>query len=220
MGLDGIELVMALEERFGVTITDAEAEACFTPAAVIELIFGKLRASDERVCVSQRAFYLLRKGLTRALGVSRRSVALSSDIRSFTAGRSDREVWDDLKTAVQARSWPALARPLWLVVSLWLLSLGAFCAFFAVFPWYVAAFCTGFLAFFADWITRPLRSRIPARFSRIRELVPFAVTSDVIAWTRDQVASLVKKLVIEQLGLREGQYREDAHFIKDLGLDQ
>jgi hypothetical protein len=56
------------------------------------------------------------------------------------------------------------------------------------------------------------------RFSKIRALVPFAVTSDAIAWTRDQVASLVKKLVIEQLGLREEQYREDAHFVKDLGM--
>jgi acyl carrier protein len=51
MGLDGVELVMALEEGFGVTITDADAEACVTPAIVIDLIFGKLRASDERVFI-------------------------------------------------------------------------------------------------------------------------------------------------------------------------
>jgi hypothetical protein len=195
MGLDGVELVMTLEEGFGVTITDEEAEACLTPGAVIELIFGKLRASDERVCVSQRAFYLLRKGLARSLGVARRGVALSSDVRSFTAGRSEREVWNDLKSAVQARRWPSLARPQWLIACLWLLSLGGFCGLCVLFPWYVAAFCTGFFTFVAIWITRPFRSRIPARFSRIRELVPFAVTSDVIAWTRDQVASLVKKLV-------------------------
>lgn len=210
--------MMALEEGFGVTITDEEAEASVTPKAVTDLIFGKLQASDERVCVSQRAFYLLRKGLTRALGVSRRSVALNADIRLLTAGRSEREVWDDLRTAVQARSWPALSMPMWLVASIWLASLGIFCAFLVVFPWYVAAACTLLVAFVAVKCARPLRSRIPARFSRIRQLVPLAVTSDAIAWTRDQVASLVKKLVCEQLGLREGQYREDAHFVKDLGM--
>lgn len=211
---------MALEERFGVTITDAEAEASVTPAAVIDLIFGKLRSSDERVCVSQRAFYLLRKGLARTLGASRRSVGLGADIRSFAVGRSEREVWNDLKASVQARSWPAMARPSWLVASLWLLSLGAFCALLAVLPWWVAGAWTAFVAFVGNQMTEPLRSRIPVRFSTIRALVPFVVTSDAIAWTRDQVASLVKRLVIEQLGLQEELYREEAHFVRDLGMDR
>jgi len=60
---------------------------------------------------------------------------------------------------------------------------------------------------------------IPHRYWRVRDLVPFAVTSEAIAWTRDQVACLVKKLVIEQLGLKPGEYREDANFVKDLGVD-
>ena len=218
MGLDGVELVMSIEEGFGIAITDAEAEACVTPTAVIDLVFGKLRASDERVCVSQRAFYLLRKGLTRTLSVSRRKVDLASDIRSFTAGRPEREVWNDLKTAIQARSWPALARPRWLTASMWILSLGTFWALIGMFHWAVAAACAVMAAYVAARLTRPFRSRIPARYSRLRELVPFAVTSDVISWTRQQVATLVRKLVIEQLGLREGQYREDAHFVKDLGM--
>jgi acyl carrier protein len=220
MGLDGVELVMSIEEGFGITIADAEAEACVTPAAVIDLVFGKLRASDERVCISQRAFYLLRKGLTQTLGVSRRKVDLTADIRSFTSGRSEREVWGDLKTAIQTRSWPALARPTWLTASMWVLSLGTFCMLIALFHWAVAAACTALVAHVAVRLTRSFRSRIPARYSRLRELVPFAVTSDAISWTRDQVASLVRKLVIEQLGLREAQYREDAEFVKDFGMDQ
>jgi hypothetical protein len=218
MGLEGIELMMALEEGFGVTIADEEAGMCVSPAEVIELIFGKLRASDERTCVSQRAFYLLRRGLTRTLGVSRRKVVLTADIRSFTADRSEREIWHDLKTSVQARSWPSLARPLWLVASLWLLSITTFCALISLVHWALAAAWTGLIAFFAAQITRPLRSRIPARYSQLRKLVAFAVTSEEIAWTRDQVASLVKKLVIEKLGLREEQYREDADFVKDFGM--
>jgi hypothetical protein len=218
MGLDGVELVMSIEEAFGVTIADTEAETCVTPAALIDLVYGKLQASDERVCVSQRAFYLLRKGLTRTLGVSRRKLDLTADIRSFMAGKSEREIWDDLKTAVQARSWPALARPTWLTASMWVLSLGTFCVLIALFHWAVAAAGTVLVAYVAARLTRPFRSRIPSRYSRLRALVPFAVTSDAISWTRDQVATLVRKLVIEQLGLREGQYREDAHFVKDFGM--
>jgi hypothetical protein len=218
MGLDGVELVMAFEESFGVSITDAEAEACETPAAVIAIIFGKLRASDERVCVSQRAFYLLRKGLMRALGISRRRVALTADVRLFATGRLERDVWEDLRTAVQARSWPALARPPWLVTIIWLLALGAAFSLMAVAHWGVALSGAVFVGVACVRITRPLCSRIPARFSKLRTLVPFAVTSDAIVWTRDQVAALVRKLVLDQLGINEGQYREDAHFVRDFGI--
>lgn len=219
MGLDGVELVMAIEEGFGITIGDAEAEACVNPGAVIDLVLGKLRASDQRVCVSQRAFYLLRNGVTRTFGASRRKVDLATDIRSFAVGKSEREVWVDLKTAVQARSWPALARPRGLTVGLWVLSIGAFFGLNALFHWSIAAGGSLLVAYEAALLTRPFRSRIPARYSRLRELVPFAVTSEAISWTREQVAALIQKLVIEQLGLREGQYREDAHFVRDLGMD-
>jgi acyl carrier protein len=220
MGLDGVELIMAIEEGFGITITDAEAEACACPAAVIDLVFGKLRTSDERVCVSQRGFYLLRKALAQTLGVPRQEVELDLDIRSFTAGRSEREVWNNLKATVGARSWPDLARPRWLTAGLWCLALVTFGAVIAVSQWILAAIITGLVASFAARLTHRFRSCIPARYSRLQALVPFAVTSDAIAWTRDQVAALVRELVIDQLMLREGQYREDAHFVNDLGLDR
>jgi len=34
------------------------------------------------------------------------------------------------------------------------------------------------------------------------------------------VYALVKQVVIEQLAIPEAKYREDAHFVNDLGLDQ
>jgi acyl carrier protein len=218
MGLDGVELVMALEERFGVTLTDTEAEACSTPKAVIDLVFGKLKTSDERVCASQRAFYLLRKGVAQVLGVPRQGIVLDTDIRSCLAGHSEPQVWAALKLAVHARSWPALVRPTWLVASLWLLAVGTFLALRVPFPWLAAAACAVVVAFVAFQCTPYFCTCIPPRFSRIRNLVPFAVTSDSINWTRDQVAALVKQLVIAQLFLHEEQYREDADFVKDLGM--
>jgi len=68
--------------------------------------------------------------------------------------------------------------------------------------------------------TRRFENKIPRRHSKVRDLVPFAVTSDEIAWTRDQVAAIVKDLVKEQLGVSEEQYREDASFIADFGMDR
>ncbi len=122
MGLDSVELAMAFEESFGVTISDAEAATCETPTDVIELVLGKLRVSEDAGCVSQRGFYALRRALTETLGIKRGSVTLDFDIRSLISERSDRAIWESLKAATNARSWPSLVRSRWLVVSLWLLT--------------------------------------------------------------------------------------------------
>ena len=41
MGLDSVELVMALEEEFGVRIPDSEAEQMLTPRRVIDWMFAQ-----------------------------------------------------------------------------------------------------------------------------------------------------------------------------------
>jgi len=218
MGLDGVELVRSIEEGFGVTISDAEAEVCLTPTSVIDLVYGKLRTSDEQVCVSQRGFYLLRKGLMTTLGLRRSEVALDSKLPDAVLDQDARSIWARIRDSVQARTWPKLGRPRWMVGALWAGSLATFAGVWAVSHWLSAVVCGLLVAHVAARATGRFRSRVPHRYSRVRDLVPFAVTSEAIAWTRDQVAALVKKLVIEQLGLKPGEYWEDAHFGKDLGM--
>lgn len=38
---------------------------------------------------------------------------------------------------------------------------------------------------------------IPSRFKTVRDLVPYAITSDQIKWTREQVSVLVRQIVTE-----------------------
>ena len=49
MGLDTVELVMAFEEEFGVTIPDADAQTMETPRAVIDYL-GRRLAEEGRSC--------------------------------------------------------------------------------------------------------------------------------------------------------------------------
>jgi hypothetical protein len=219
MGLDGVELVLAFEERFGVSISDAEAEACVTPAMAIDVIFAKLRSTDERVCISQRAFYLLRKAAMDVLGLPRSAVVPEADLRSMVGDKSHEAVWRSLKARLQVRSWPRMERPGWMNSVIGGASLLVLCLGFWRFHWAAAVAGAILLATVAERFTRRFRGCIPPRRAGFRDLVPYAMTSDLISWRREQVAVLVRGIVIDQLGLREGQYREDAHFTRDLGMN-
>jgi hypothetical protein len=63
MGLDSVEIVLAWEESFGISISDAEAETMFTTRQAVDRIFEKVRSDrpEDRGCLSIRAFFRLRK---------------------------------------------------------------------------------------------------------------------------------------------------------------
>lgn len=48
MGLDTVELVMAIEEHFKIAISDAEAARITTPAILIDYVFAKVSKPDAK----------------------------------------------------------------------------------------------------------------------------------------------------------------------------
>jgi hypothetical protein len=186
---------------------------------LIDLVHGKLQITDQSTCIQQRGFYVLRRGLMSTLGLRRSEVTLDARLVDLGVPRDARTIWVSLRDAVRARSWPGLVRPLRLRVLLLTISLLTFAAICFASHWLFGLCGAGVVASVSAKSTLSFRSHIPAKYSRVRDLIPFAVTSEAITWNREQIAALVQQLVIEQLGLKPDDYREDAHFVRDLGLD-
>ena len=180
MGLDGVELVMAWEESFGITITDAEAGRLFTPRLATDLIDRKLSASGASgpgPCLTQRVFYRLRSALQNAFAVQRDRVRPQTSLQAlFPAGRR-REQWQRLQAQVGVADFPRL--------------------FFGRLP--DGCNTVGGLA-------RRLAARQPNVFRRSAE-----------PWTRPQVRTLVREIIVEQLGIPE--FSDDDEFVRDLRVD-
>jgi hypothetical protein len=75
------------------------------------------------------------------------------------------------------------------------------------------------------YATRPWRIEFPRSIATVGQLsewivvhVPDVVKAQPGAWSREQVASMVREIVIHVLCC-EKKYRQDAHFVNDLGLD-
>lgn len=229
MGLDVVELIMTLEEELGVDIADAEAQQATTPRTLVDLIHAKEQRTDKQVCVTQRAFYVLRKAFMQVFKTPRSSITPDTPLRDFVPDARAVEYWGELQRAVQARSWlwPLLSRPSWLFWSL-------ACVVVCVFLWVsfgmwrvssnlvlsgaVAAPLAIGVACVSAFLTRPFKNRISPGLRQVRDLVPFATSSTQMQWTRDQVSEIIRQNVIEQFGIREQEYSEDAHIVNDFSI--
>lgn len=218
---------MELEEAFGITLEEDDYQHFVTPRKLTDRIFTKLKTTDEQTCQSQRAFYIIRRAVHDTLGLKRSDMRPDTKLRSLIPGPRQREDWAKLKSAVAARTWPDLERPTWMISLLALLTIAIFVAatylMAASFPGLVLGVLIGLIpaigfAILAARMTCRFRVCIPTRCRRLRDLAPYAITSDHVAWTREQISATVKRVVMYEFDLRESQYHEDIHFVEDLRM--
>lgn len=93
MGLDMIEIVMETEQRFNVSLDDAECTRIRTVADLAALVIAKLAVSGD-TCPTQRAFYELRRVLS-TVGVDRERIRPRSVIDNLAPGLT-RGTWKRL----------------------------------------------------------------------------------------------------------------------------
>ncbi len=61
MGLDSVELIMTIEDKFGISIPDAECEQIYTVQNMADSVFEKIKVEPNEKCLSQIVFYRIRK---------------------------------------------------------------------------------------------------------------------------------------------------------------
>ena len=108
MGLDGVELVLAWEETFSVSISDAEAGSLSTTRQAVELIFNKVKspAPEDSGCLAMRAFLRLRRAF-QAQGIPRQDVRPDAKLSVLLPGRQRRDILNSVREQV---GFPPLRR--------------------------------------------------------------------------------------------------------------
>ncbi len=232
MGLDGVELVMAVEDAFDICINDSEAGTLLTPRRLIDFVLSKVTSTTATVCLTQRAFNLLRKSLVRQGGWKRSAITPAMPLGALIPRHQRRGLLASVMTELGINRPPDLVRPNWLKA---LLLGGSVLAGLAAAIASIHAFNTlglwGFMgvAILAGVIgirlTKPMCTEFPRQLQTIGDLSRWVMThkSDLAnavtsGWTRDQVVARVREIIVEQLGCKP-DFSEDARFVEDLGLD-
>ena len=99
MGLDGVQLVMEIEERFGIDIPDEDAAKIITVGDLYQLVFSKLTGTKTDRCLTSAALYRLRRGFVEGLGMSRGEIAPSLALEVILPRKGRRGKWRLLQQA-------------------------------------------------------------------------------------------------------------------------
>jgi hypothetical protein len=95
MGLEDVELIMELEDEFGIDIKDEDIANVRTVGALYDVVMAKLALpAAEGACLSGRVFYRLRRGLQEVGGLDRRRIRPGTPLTELIPAPGRRRTWD------------------------------------------------------------------------------------------------------------------------------
>jgi acyl carrier protein len=238
MGLDGVELVMEMEETFGIVIEGRDAVQIETVGQAYRYILGRVELRADAPCPSATLFYRLRRNLLARSGVDRSAIRPSSRIDDFLPFADRRAAWvglgDGLGVSLPRLVFASWQR--WLVLDVGL-ACGMAClvvglVFEGVLPRTVMP-AMGVLgltiaagSFVALRTLTPFASTIPQGCETIRGIVlatlgrqPEPAKGVARTWHPDEVWATLRELISEQLGVAREEVTEEKHFVYDFGMD-
>ncbi len=101
MGLDGVELVMAIEAEFAVEIPDEEAEHMITVGSVFEWLKKQVATGDPVECLTQKIFYKLRTALMDNYRLARKDITPDTKLSAIVPIKEMDESWPFLQLFIE-----------------------------------------------------------------------------------------------------------------------
>lgn len=99
MGLDSVELLMSVEEKFGIRIEDSEAEKIYTVQNFVDCVYSKIITNPNEKCLTQIVFYRIRKAF-RNLNLTEQKIKPETKITELLTQSELKENWHLLKTEI------------------------------------------------------------------------------------------------------------------------
>ena len=93
MGLEIVEMVMEIEEAFDLSTPDQDAERIHNPREVIDYVMAHLRVREDS-CLTQTAFYRLRRAAVSCLAVPRSAVRPAAPWNDLLPRWRRRRAWN------------------------------------------------------------------------------------------------------------------------------
>jgi hypothetical protein len=237
MGLDGVELILAIEARFKIEIPDADVSGLTTPRKLIDYVANRLNAGSlaPTPCLTSAAFHKVRREVLDLTGCTKSSVYPSTLLEKVFPKEQRRTLWPKLQQRINVKKWPTLVRPSWLSRIIWYLVSICFLIFLiyfsSLFPGNIslllASAVCGVIAVVLHFFTLSFATQFRPMTFTVGDLSRIVLAqapmfddfdeSPQKIWTREEIAAITRGIIMEQLGITS--FGDDEHFVNDLGVD-
>lgn len=228
MGLDAVELVMDVEDHFGITIQNAEAEHVRTVGDLVAIIQGRISAAHEAYCPTLPAFLKLRTTVRDTTGDNTLRIRPRQRIADRLTGPQRRHLWKRLSELLGSPPRD-LRRPYLLrqilgasvVALLGIALIAAVSIDVRILPVTIALAAFGI--FMLHIVTVSFRTVPPEEWATFGDVtaklvgVTFA-TKQLQLRTADDILSELRPLIVDVLGVDSNEVVADARFVEDLGV--
>ena len=231
MGLDYVELVMAVEEALEIEIEDEEAQRVDTVGDLHRLAVSKLEMRREEaknpvVCARVPAFNRIRRALIDVAGVERSAIRPATPIDTLVSRSGRREAWEKLAEHSGLR-WPQLTAPAWLLWTALAASAGACVAAYLSYrlTWSLVLVLGAVFVLILK-ATKPLQVELQGGIATMGDLTRAVAGLNYILLTRgretltpEEVWDALVEIIVRQLSIDRSEIRPEASFSRDLRVD-
>ena len=227
MGLDVVELVMRVEEEFGLVIEDEAAEQLQTVGQLHAFVLSRLERLEVSRCLSSATFYQLRRGLVDLEVAPRRSIAPATPTASLLPTANRQQLWASWSRNAGVEL-PALQKPKWMRAALWLALLATLgvgpilwpAATFVVFSYYGLALALCFVAL--KWSER-YAIHLPADCVCVGDVTKTVMRLNYgigvqsgQSQNSEEVWEKIKAMLVDDFDVAPESIVPDAQFVRDL----
>jgi len=235
MGLDAVELIMTVEERFGIAILDEDAGRLATVGDLYKLVLAKLSGTKTDRCLTSAAFYRLRRAFIEGLGKSRGEIGPSLDLEMILPSQGRRRKWQLLQQAARVEI-PDLQFPRSLIVLI--AAIGTLLSAVLLYVTYVYRARSGaslalwgvvgivFIMYAVSKLCAPLAVAFPDHAVTIGDLARGVLSrnyrqlaASIGGYNEADVWEALRGVIADQTGVEKDKVRPDARIVADLGID-
>jgi hypothetical protein len=230
MGLDGVDLLVAVEHGFQIHIDDEEASRVSTVGDLHDLVTSKLTGVASKRCLTSAAFYQIRRGIVDALGLKRHEVRPSTKLEVIFPEGTRRKTWQSVQEATRLKL-PSLAYPGSTVLTFTVTGLlagviTAVSVHAGVTGILMAAVAGVFAGIAALRLVPTCAVAIPNGEATIGDLARDVLAtnhaqfvSEVGGWNDREVWETLCRIIVNQTGVDRHLITREAGIVDDLGID-
>lgn len=229
MGLELVELVMEVEETFGIIVSDEAAPELQTVGQLHDYILECRRRTQQQRCPTGPVFRDVRRVLTETTSLPRQAIRPATELKTILPPRIRRQVWKRLKLQVPGRLrglrlpfrlGPVLAGGCLVAGVVGAVMLAPLVGF--VHALVLAGMATVAMLLVSFFVTRPFALAFPHGVATVGDaaratLPPGYEMAVKQQMTDEEVWEKLQKIVADILGVKVEKVTPSARFVEDLG---